>query len=218
MKEIKFIMKEMFPPDEPLAIWILTLSRIYNDLKHVNSYMVNIYESESYSESEMIYFARLGFAHYREAVKFIDSYKDKSEIRDFVNNPDKEIIEKYDFVIASGNHFNDSFLKKYLVLIRNNIFHYFDDCIKEIINSKVGYESTVRIIDKAMKDIDLVFADEMSVFLSFKSMETDDFTNLVKEISSYILALIDFLNDAIATYFEQNINKTKITDYPGKTN
>lgn len=212
MKEIKFIMKEMFPPDEPLAIWILTLSRIYNDLKHANSYMVNSYENESYSESEMIYFARLGFAHYREAVKIIDSYKDKSEIRNFMSNLDKEIVEKYDFVIDSGNHFNDSFLKEYVVPIRNNMFHYFDDGIKEIINSKVGYESTVRIIDRTMKDIDLVFADEVSVFLSFKSMETDDFTNLIKEISRYTLALIDFLNDAIATYFEQNINKTKIME------
>lgn len=214
MKEIKFIMKEIFPPDDNLAIWILTLSRIYNDLIIVNSRMVDLYEKNIYSESEMIYFSRLGFSHYREALKFINLYKNKSEIRDFLSNLDKELINKYNFILSSSNPYKGSFLEKHVVPIRNNMFHYNNEkkLIKEIIEKKEGYESMVRIVGHTMKGIDLVYADEISVFLSFNNMEMDDFINFVKEISNYIFALIDFLDGAIAAYFTENILKTEVVE------
>ena len=73
-------MDRAFGPDDPVAMFVATLSIALGDLRIVGKYVPR----DDQPDHERIYFVRIMASHLREIVKVIDIHADKPKIVDFV--------------------------------------------------------------------------------------------------------------------------------------
>lgn len=229
MKEIRFLYNEVFSTEDLLSVWILTLSRIYSDLIIVNKNMLRLLDQENYCESEMIYFSKLAASHYREALKFIGSFSEELEIDDFISKLDEDLINKYITLISSvksspssneepSKCFKNSFVGRYLKPIRDNFFHYYNKKdtmtrVHKALSILGNHPTRIVLPDDIFGNVDFVFADEIAVFLSYGSIDSEELTSFTKKLLVYIICLLDFIQAVNAIYFESYEGKLCIEEY-----
>ncbi|UUY01729.1 hypothetical protein LRS13_13455 [Svornostia abyssi] len=81
MERLTFKMREAFPPDDPIAGWVMNLSIALGDLRIVAKYATR----EEQLAHERIYFVRIFASHLREISKLLVlDYNKRQDVRDFV--------------------------------------------------------------------------------------------------------------------------------------
>lgn len=128
MLRLRFPMERAFPPDDPVAVFVMTLSIAFGDLRIVGGKYV---PREDQPDHERIYFVRVMASHLREIVKVIDRQADAPGIKDFVATLSDEardararIPEKLGAHVLKDD---ERTLLDFLKRLRNDTFHYADD-------------------------------------------------------------------------------------------
>lgn len=209
INEAVFKIKNMFNPNDVLSLWIIKISMIRNDLFYVHKSLTSIAEvNNELQNGEMNYFFRLAASHYREAVKFIDEYKNEKKIQRFVDSLDSKSIENYKKLLESCTPWNASFVKKTLKPIRDNFFHYSSESFNEDFNEMKDFYSRIYSTGSSRKELTLVFADEISFNLDFRDYSEEQYKEVIIKLSEYMVALIQFVDEATGLYFNKFKGRT----------
>lgn len=113
--ELRFNFVEVFPPDDILSEWLITISMASNDLILVHLRM----EADQNDEQLMLHWFRLAVAHFNEVGKHLQETRNVPEIRTFVRSLPTATQARYGTVIDTYTR-----RKKALSNIRNGTFHY----------------------------------------------------------------------------------------------
>ncbi len=205
-KEICFKTDEVFKKDDVLSHWIIDLALIRNDLLYSNEYAFNHFEREIELENgRFINYFRIIISHYIEAMKFLDKYKSRPEIINFINNLDVRNKEKYSSILSNIDPYDSSFVKNKCLPIINATMHYVDN--KDYLIKYLSSYREGKIIIKGGKAryVDLEFADDCSTCLSFAHIDTEMVEVFCKEISEKLLELMSFIEDIITIYLSKNM-------------
>src|SRR4051812_14475719 len=74
-------MSDAFPPDDPIAVWVMNLSIALGDLRVVAKYATR----EDQPEYERIYFVRIFASRLREIAKLlVRDFNKRQDVKDFV--------------------------------------------------------------------------------------------------------------------------------------
>jgi len=210
--ELVFKLKKMFNPDNKLTSWILKLSMIRNDMFYVHRSLIDYLDGTKKAASgEFIYFFRLAASHYREAAKYISSGKNKPEIQAFINELSEETIMDYNQIIKSCTPWKSSFVNQIVKPIRDNFFHYDIENFEEDYLELEDIFSRIILTGKSRKEIDLVFADELSINLIFGNKSLHEIKQILSELSSYMSSLISFVDEAVGIFINKNVDKISYT-------
>lgn len=93
---LAFRWAEVFPEDDPLSEWLVTLAIAMNDLTLVH---VRLVEDQD-EPDKMLYWNRVAISHFTEAALFLYDTKDVGEVRDFVASLNDEARTNYDQCLA----------------------------------------------------------------------------------------------------------------------
>ncbi|WP_379139128.1 hypothetical protein [Paenibacillus sp. sgz500958] len=189
-KEIFFNLKEVFSPNEKLDRWILKLAIARSDILHVHKRHVDVLQDETnITNGESLYLFRLAISHLREVVKLITFGSNDQEIRTFITGISKEVDSEFNRFIMSKE---DPFLNNVLIPTRNNLFHYYDkDKDKEFkvrLEELKDFETKILSASKKIKDTEYEFADQVTLLMSIGDISYDEFKELVKLVSSYMVS------------------------------
>lgn len=118
-------MGDVYPADEPLAVWAMTLAIALGDLRVAGDYAVR----GDQADYERIYFARVFSSHLREIVKLLErDYGRRQDVKTFVDSMPEEAQQARRDVIAQCNAPQEGrpgvTLLDDLKRIRNDTFHY----------------------------------------------------------------------------------------------
>jgi hypothetical protein len=92
VRYLAFQMSEVFPEDDPLSEWLITLALAMNDLA-----LVHVRLDEDQEEPDRaFYWNRLAVSHFTEAALFLRDTADVPEVRAFVELLGDEARTKYD--------------------------------------------------------------------------------------------------------------------------
>lgn len=81
MEKLVFQMGDAFPPDDPIAVWVMNLSIALGDLRVVAEYATR----PEQPEYERTYFVRIFASHLREVSKLLVlDFKEREDVRSFV--------------------------------------------------------------------------------------------------------------------------------------
>jgi len=96
VRYLAFQMSEVFPEDDPLSEWLITLALAMNDLA-----LVHVRLDEDQEEPDRaFYWNRLAVSHFTEAALFLRDTADVPEVRAFVESIGDEARTKYDECLA----------------------------------------------------------------------------------------------------------------------
>ncbi len=206
--EMVFKLKRMFDPDNILSIWVLKLSLIRNDLFYVHRSLIDYLSGTKIATSgEYLYYFRLAASHYREAAKYVEKWNKDNDVISFVSELPVEHREEYRLILDSCTPWETSFVNRILKPIRDNFFHY------DISSFQKDYRKLddifTRIVSSgdARNETDFVFADELSINLIFGNNSKQEIEEILSELSTYMSALISFVDAAIGTYLYNNKSK-----------
>lgn len=86
-RRVTFEMREAFPADDDIGVWIASLSMALNDIRTAAEYAVR----GEQQQHERLYFVRMLASHLREAVKIVVLGHDhRQDIQEFVNGMPEE--------------------------------------------------------------------------------------------------------------------------------
>lgn len=200
--EFVFKLKSMFEPNDVLARWIIKLSMMRNDLFYVRKSLIPYFlEDEPMHDGFLTYNFRQCASHYKEAVKFIYNYSENEVIKAFLKRLPDEAIKNYSQVLDSCTPWTGSFVHSIVMPIRDNFYHYTDKTFKKDYEELADIFTRMIVEGKNGADIDLVFADEISMNVIFGNKSEKEISDIVMKLSDYMVALIKFVDQAIAAYF-----------------
>jgi hypothetical protein len=176
-KKLSFKIGDYFPADDSGTNLILPLLMSCNDLIYVNQLWV--IESKLVKGSEKIdtnsaaataksfYSFRLLCSHLREAVKTLNAAENEPNFKKIMAHFSKEGKEKLMMLHGYYEPFENSFTKKFLVPIRNTLFHYYNDkkaveAIKKCLSS-LKEERTSILVEEKREGLRLLVADDIVV-------------------------------------------------------
>jgi hypothetical protein len=120
MPRYEFTIGDIFPADDPVARWLVTISAGLNDLLLANQHF-----RDSRAEHETLYFFRLASAHLWELAKFItETYDSWDEIRAFVDGLQPQAREALEAIRRVAKTGDLSTVGTELVQIRDLFSHY----------------------------------------------------------------------------------------------
>ena len=131
MRRVRFRMGDVFPPEDPLAGWVMHLSIALGDLRIVADHL------DSQSNAERLYFGRVFASHLREAVKLVTlGYDACRDVRDFVATlPEAGRDARAQAARMAHDcpftHRPDVILWKDLKRVRDATFHYASDAASQ---------------------------------------------------------------------------------------
>lgn len=96
IRYLAFRMSEVFPEDDPLAEWLITLALAMNDLALVH---VRLDEDQD-DPASAFYWNRLAVSHFTEAGLFLADTAEVHEVKAFVGSLGDEARAKYDECLA----------------------------------------------------------------------------------------------------------------------
>ncbi|MDQ0193379.1 hypothetical protein [Paenibacillus wynnii] len=202
--ELAFKVKDIFNPDDKLARWVLKLAIARNDMLHVHKQLLEAFDANSDNNiGESVYLFRIAVSHLREIIKLTTFGYENQNINSFIRKMDLETQKHYEMLIFTKN---DLFLNEVLIPIRNNLFHYYDKDKDKEFNEKLNQmddiEGKIKITGNFIKDVDYVFADEVSFNISLGNISYEDFVVRVKEISSYMVSFISAADTITGKYLD----------------
>ncbi|TFE30817.1 hypothetical protein [Cohnella luojiensis] len=215
--EWKFLMKNVFKPEESLSRWIIKLANARNDLLYVTRSLIGSLERNA-PLGENFYLFRLGTSHLREAIMLLYLFRNDKQVKAFVSRLSLENQETYKMIMDLNDEFNnpDSLVKGSLMPIRNNSFHYYDGekgkpkkkFEQELIHdlSVLGDLRTSFLADGNRRtDVSYYFADEILFHLIFGAEPNDDeFNSKLRVLSDLMNNFIAFADDAVGYFLSQN--------------
>jgi hypothetical protein len=159
-------MGEVFPADDPVARWLVTMSVGLNDVVFANGLM-----EKAEKDYEDLYFFRLASSHLWELAKFItDSHDAWDEIQQFVSQlPDdaRKRFEAIRQVVTTGEL---STVGKELVQVRDLFSHYQEmddqarknprDPITKALDARASEEIELEV-GKEVRELRLSYGDEV---------------------------------------------------------
>ncbi|RKP55395.1 hypothetical protein D7Z26_09390 [Cohnella endophytica] len=207
--ELVFKLKKLFSPDNKLSSWILKLTLIRNDLFYVHRSLIDYLDCTKKAKSgEFIYYFRLAASHYREAAKYISRGKNKPEIQAFIQELSDNTINNYKLIIESCTPWKSSFVNQIVKPIRDNFFHYDIESFEEDYNQLEDFFTRIISTGNTRKETELIFADELSINLIFGNKSRQDIEKILSELSTYMSALISFVDETVGRFINNNKNKS----------
>jgi hypothetical protein len=153
-------MLEVFPADDPLSEWLVTLALAMNDLALVHVHL----EHDEEEPAESVDWLRLAISHFTEAALFLQDTADLDEIRSFVESLSDEAQANYASCIAVFNRH-----RRELFGTRNKAtFHYpelrptriqGDRAIREALTALNDKRGIVRV--GRIREARAIFADDV---------------------------------------------------------
>ncbi|WP_219836949.1 hypothetical protein [Paenibacillus sp. R14(2021)] len=198
-QEAVFKFKEVFNPQEVLSQWIIKLSMARNDFLYVHNRLFELSDKKD-KAGENFYYFRIALSHYREAIKYIDKHKEKKKIIEFISILDKKTKDDYRKLIESCSPWDGSFVKEKILPVRNNLFHYYNDDFQLNLENLDDFFTRVIVSGNSRSEVDLVFADDVSLKISFGNIEEQEFKEILLELVQLLVAFIRFIDKAISTY------------------
>src|SRR4051812_38890048 len=86
-----FVMGEVFPADDPVAEWVITLALAMNDLTLVNA----MSEKDEDQPDRSFYWARLALSHFAEAALFLEASREVPAVKSFVASLAPEALKHH---------------------------------------------------------------------------------------------------------------------------
>lgn len=165
-RTFKFTMGEVFPPDDPVARWLVTMSVGLNDVVFANR---NFEKAEKGYEN--VYFFRLASAHLWELAKFInESHAAWKEVQEFVSGLSNEAQHQLDAIKEIATTGTVATVGTALVQIRDLFAHYQEmdpqardtprDPITKAMKALAEVEANVEV-EEVVRDLRLAFADDV---------------------------------------------------------
>jgi hypothetical protein len=128
VEKLTFKMADAFPPDDPIAVWLMNLSIALGDLRIVAKYATR----EQQAEYERIYFVRIFASHLREIGKLlVQDFDKRQDVKDFVAAMPQEAQDardKADELLHSTFGLRPAVVVwEDLKRLRDDTFHYVSD-------------------------------------------------------------------------------------------
>jgi hypothetical protein len=202
-RRLTFEMREAFPSDDDIAVWIASLSMALNDLRTAAEYAVR---SEQ-PEHERLYFVRILASHIREAVKIVVLDHDQREdVEAFVTGmPEdgRDALEEIKRRIYTAFPMRlDVSLFDDVQRLRDDTFHYARDQtsvsrMREAMRRAAGEQGSYLVTDRAVR---AEYADLLRVYLAHPFDGTADektaqaramheaIVNLIRPLSTFLHA------------------------------
>ena len=213
---MEFYLKDVFKEKDELSICVLNLSIIRNDLKYCMKYVMDCFANETKIESgRQIYSQRFMVVHYREALYYIIENSDT--IDKLIEEPFDDYVTVYQELFKSqldiGKPFEDSFLKKVCIPMRNGTVHYKDNVrlIKKILKD-IDKDKTYNIpkYGDCWSDTDYEFADDFAINIFLNEIEEkpiDNISDTLTKISKYPMDMIKLIDYIIAKFINNKLTK-----------
>ena len=191
---LKFIVGDIFPPDDIISQRIISLFMVFNDSMYVFKKMEEEGVSPT-SEGNLLYLFRLHCSHLREAFKVL---KDK-EVKKIVDSFPDETKEKFSQLKKACEP-----VHKVLEKIRHNFFHYLEPkYIKSALEKIRNQESEISLKGDKIEGLYFKISDDVAA--AALEEQTKGYGS-IKEMMLFIAAvhgnLLSFINDFAQTYFE----------------
>lgn len=170
-ERITFLIGEAFPEDDPIAVWIASLSRALNDIRTATKYAVR----PDQPPHERLYFVRVTASHIREAVKLAArEHEKRPEVQHFVAGMPQAGRDALDEI---NRRIDAKFEKRPSVSLfddikrlRDDTFHYGSDRDKDSIErmrAAMGRVADVEgVYSLADRDHRAEYADDITVALT----------------------------------------------------
>lgn len=217
-KIYKFYLKEIFPPDDPVAIILIRFMAAFNDLQTIlECYLRNKADlknriSQEINVAKRCYFFRVSCGHLQEVLDIFKSIKNNSGIKRLVNKKPagkKAYCELLKIL-------NKDTLYSHLCQIRNNaVFHYGNSnekMVKNAINGFKDAEESCVIIDKLNRKSRFIVADDViNGMLTYLEPKVD-MEGMIKQIEDAQVYLFDFINFLVVAYIQERNLSGQIRD------
>lgn len=199
-RELRFTFGDVFPADDLLSEWLITVSMASNDLILVHLRM----EADQDEEHLMLHWFRLAVAHFHEVGKHLHETRNVQEIRTFVRSLPQPTQARYDAVLDIYTR-----RKRALGNIRNGTFHYpslMEWHNPQTIRQKRDLNAVLRasasengaIRAGPLRNSRLLFADELAArLLVRKTGSIANYTSLQDEVRQGIQEFMRFMNEAV---------------------
>jgi hypothetical protein len=218
MTRLRFPMDAAFP-DDPVAVFVMTLSIAFGDLRVVAKYVPR----DDQPDHERIYFVRVMASHLREIVKVIDRQASRPGITDFVATFSDEardararIPEKLEAKVLKDD---ERTLLDFLKRLRNDTFHYADDpqSKKRLRDAMAASASKEGVYVLGGRDTRAQYADGIVEEREYPMPGTDHEARIdaTRKLHTALLALQDdvttFIKEAEASYLLEWLDSAVVT-------
>jgi hypothetical protein len=204
---------EALPADDPVSVWLTTLSLAFGDMQIVHVYLVEGHDklSKGMSEATLFYGYRLASAHYREAAKLCRLARARSqpEIRKFYASLPEEVRRHLEDALRAYDSFGN-----HMRSLRNGLFHYPYpdgykpdgggarpgqerwDALAAVIHAAREHPMTTR--PGKLRDSRFNWADDLAAEIVASTVGgVDCFAKVVEASADSVTGLMRFINTAV---------------------
>lgn len=222
MKHYEFTIGDVFPVDDPVARWLVTISVGMNDVLLANKKFI-----ASKLGYEYIYFFRLASTHLWELAKFISqTYGAWEEIRTFVDGLSEEAREHFGAIAQIAATGDLSTVGTELVQIRDLFGHYQEmdlqkqarprDPITKALRELADKTGDIDLGDDTVGGVRLGYADAVVAGTVLRLMpEEDDKKRILESLANGAGNVVLFVQMALGTWLEPRLGKLHETDVSG---
>lgn len=203
LADLRFTMRDVFPADDALAVYVMALSIALGDIRIAAKYAVR----EEQLDYERVYFVRLLTAHVREAAKLaVLDHRDRDDVRRFVAGLPEEAQDARARVeeILEEETRAETTLFADVKRIRDDTFHYARDeqsqaRLRKAMERVAGAESGYLLGDRASEThsralyADLVAVNAMHPF----GKTEEEILGLSRAMHGRIVGVLDPLGSFI---------------------
>ncbi len=197
IRHFAFQVAEVFPEDDPLSEWLITLALAMNDLVLVH---VRLVEDQD-EPDKAFYWNRLALSHFTEAALFLHNTADVTEVKVFVESLGDEAQAKYDACLTFFSECRDKLFR-----VRNKAtFHYpklrpanpdDDRPIREALSAMRDDRGVIR--SGPIRDSRALFADDVVVTIFARAVGgLDALPSFAAQVGDGTTAFIRFVNLAL---------------------
>jgi hypothetical protein len=198
--ELRFNFGDVFPADDILSEWLITVSMASNDLILVHLRM----EADQNEEHLMLHWFRLAVAHFHEVGKHLQETRNVPEIRTFIRSLPQPTQARYAIVLDTYKR-----RKRALGNIRNGTFHYpslMEWRSPQTIRQKRDLNGVLRASAREqaairagrLRESRLLFADELTAkLLVRKTGGIPNYRSLQGDVRAGIQEFMRFMNEAV---------------------
>jgi hypothetical protein len=202
MKRTGFVYGTVFPPGDVLSEWIVVLAMASNDLVLTNVQA----DEDSDTPYKLLYWTRIGIAHFHEAAKYLDQTSGIPEVAEFIKTLPPEAQARYAECLRLYRDRRD----KLEALRSDGVFHYpalkpsrKNRPVGKILERLAGETGSLgQGKDRTIKESRLLFADDVSasIFMRICGGE-EEAEKLAAEIAQGVAAFMAFADAALDAWF-----------------
>jgi len=210
-------MGDVFPTNDPLALWAMGLSVISNDLILSYNYLLSTFKKAGKDiNPEGLYFLLLSGAHLFEAVRFLQYADSLPQVKDFISSLPSTATDQYKRIRTEGE--GDWFNKK-MRLLRNGFFHYpalnhpkfkESEWKFKYFLLKLKDEVTHLTVGEAIGQFRAIYADQLRVDMTLgpsgEENYKQEYEEVVEKVKELTDVVINFSQVALTEFYKQKRN------------